>query len=96
MYKKNSNLSTIQRKYCSCLLKVRSKKNSPYGICTKSVYGSRNLKRNKTIKCSKSYKIPNLTKKQLYNLAKEKKVKVSKKTNRPTLMRLLRKKIYKD
>ena len=96
MFKKNSNLSTVQRKYCSCLLKVRSKKNSPYGICTKSVYGSRNLKRNKTIKCSKTYKLTNLTKKQLYNLAKEKKVKVNKNTKRGTIMRLLRKKIYKD
>ena len=96
MFKKNSNLSTVQRKYCSCLLKVRSKKNSPYGICTKSVYGSRNLKRNKTIKCSKTYKISSLTKKQLYNLAKEKRIKVSKKTSRHNLMRLLRIKIYKD
>jgi hypothetical protein len=96
MFKKNSKLNTIQRKYCSCLVKVRSKKTSPYGICTSSVYGSRKLKRKINVKCSKTYKLPNLTKKQLFNLAKEKKVSVSKKMNRSIIMSLLRKKIYKE
>ena len=29
MFKKSSKLNTIQRKYCSCLVKVRSKKTNP-------------------------------------------------------------------
>ena len=46
MIKKKSKLSIVERKYCSCLAKVRPKiKNgNPYGICTNSVYGSRSLK----------------------------------------------------
>ena len=96
MFKKNSKLNTIQRKYCSCLVKVRSKKNTPYGICTSSVYGSRKLKRRDNIKCSKTYKLPTLTKKQLINLSIEKKIKVNKKMNRSHVMSLIRKKIYKD
>ena len=93
MFKKNSKLNTIQRKYCSCLVKVRSKKNTPYGICTSAVYGSRKLKRRENIKCSKTYKLPTLTKKQLINLAIEKKIKVNKKMNRSHVMSLIRKKI---
>ena len=96
MFKKNSKLNTIQRKYCSCLVKVRSKKISPYGICTKSVYSSRNLKRKKNIKCSKTYRLTSLTKSQLLNLAKEKKIRVNKKMNRSFVMSLIKKKIYKD
>lgn len=96
MFKKNSKLNTIQRKYCSCLVKVRSKKNTPYGICTRSVYGYRKLKRKGTVKCSKTYKLTTLTKDQLINLAKEKKIRVNKKMKRQTLMSLIRKKIYKD
>ena len=96
MFKKKSNLSTIQRKYCSCLVKVRSKKTNPYGICTKSVYSSRKLKRNDNIKCSKTYKLTHLTNSQLLNLAREKKIKVNKKMNRSYVMSLIKKKIYKD
>lgn len=96
MFKKKSNLSTIQRKYCSCLVKVRSKKIKPYGICTNSVYGSRNLKRKKSIKCSKTYKLSSLTKTQLLNLAREKKIKVNNKLSRSKVMTLINEKIYKD
>ena len=46
MFKKNNKLSNVERKFCSCLVKVRSKKiKNPYGICTSSVYGSRKIKR---------------------------------------------------
>ena len=96
MFKKNSKLNTIQRKYCSCLLKVRSKKTNPYGICTSSVYGSRKLKRKGSVKCSKTYKLTSLTKTQLLNLAIEKKIFVNKKMKRSNVMSLIRKKIYKD
>lgn len=96
MFKKNSKLNTIQRKYCSCLLKVRSKKTNPYGICTSSVYGSRKIKRKGNIKCSKTYKLTSLSKRQLLNLALEKKIKINKIMNRSKVMSLIRKKIYKD
>ena len=96
MFKKNSKLNNIQRKYCSCLVKVRSKKNTPYGICTNSVYGSRKLKRRENVKCSKTYKLTSLTNNQLINLAKEKKIRVNKKMKRTKVMSLIRKKIYKD
>jgi hypothetical protein len=96
MFKKNSKLNTIQRKYCSCLVKVRSKKTRPYGICTTSVYSSRKLKRRGNVKCSKTYKLTSLTKLQLLNLAIEKKIRVNSKMNRMYVMSLIRKKIYKD
>ena len=46
-FKKSAKLSGIERKYCSCLVKVRSGSIKPYGICTRSVYGSRKLKEQK-------------------------------------------------
>ena len=76
MFKKNIKLSKVQRKYCSCLVKVRSKKIRPYGICTTSVYESRKIKRKGNVKCSKTYRLPSLTKDQLLYLAKEKKISV--------------------
>lgn len=96
MFKKNIKLSKVQRKYCSCLVKVRSKKIRPYGICTKSVYGSRKMKRIGNVKCSKTYTLTSLTKVQLLNLAKEKKIRVTSKMSRPKVMSMIRKKIYKD
>ena len=64
MIKKSAKLGFLGRKYCSCLVKVRSNKiKNPYGICTKSVYGSRKkirtyrpscLKKPDTHKCEKN------------------------------------------
>ncbi len=96
MFKKNIKLSKVQRKYCSCLVKVRSKKIRPYGICTTSVYGSRKIKRKGNVKCSKTYRLPSLTKEQLLYLAKEKKIRVTSKMSRSKVMSMIRKKIYKD
>lgn len=55
--KKKSKLSSIEKRYCSCLIKVRSRKiKNPYGICTSSVYNKQNKKRTKIVKCGKNYK----------------------------------------
>ena len=58
--KKKSNLTKREKKYCSCLMKVRatlkkSNPRSPYAICTTSLYNAQNLKRTKRIDCSKNY-----------------------------------------
>jgi hypothetical protein len=97
MFKKSSKLSKVDRKYCSCLVKVRSNKiKNPYGICTNSVYGSRKIKRNKIVGCSRFYKLNKLKKKQLYYLAKEKKLKVTNKVLKKDLIEILKTKLYKD
>ena len=94
MFKKNNKLSKVEKKYCSCLVKVRSNKiRNPYGICTSSVYGSRKLKRNKVVKCSKYYNLDKLRKNQLYNLAKEKKLKVNKTILKKQLIQILKTKL---
>ena len=97
MFRKNSKLSKVERKYCSCLVKVRSKRiKNPYGICTNSVYGSRKLKRNKLVRCSKYYNLDKLKKNQLYYIAKEKKLRVTKRLLKKELIDLLQTKLYKD
>ena len=100
MIKKKSKLRKIDKKYCKCLLKVRStylKKNvgkekilSPYGICTKSVYFSKNKKRPKNIKCSKNYNFYNLNFKTLKSYGIEKKVKTRNKGKYITKNKLLK------
>jgi len=70
--------SNIENKYCSCILKVRAKslkKRSiinPYGICTKSVYGSRNKKRTKRVKCLSRFNLNKLSYRELKSTALEK------------------------
>lgn len=82
MIKKKSKLLEIEKKYCSCLIKVRSnlldkmsnKIINPYGICTKSVYGSKNKKRDKVIRCLNNYDFNKMTRNQLKGYALEKKI----------------------
>jgi hypothetical protein len=94
MFKANIKLNNVEKKYCACLVKVRSKKNrSPYGICTNSVYGSRGIKRNKVVKCSKSYNLSKLKKYQLRNLAIEKNIKKTSRLLKKELIELLETKI---
>ena len=74
MIKRKSKLSVIEKKYCSCIVKVRGKKiQNPYAICTHSVYSSRGKKRSK-VKCLNSINLKKLNKDQLKGLAKEKKL----------------------
>ena len=86
----------IEGKYCSCLMKVRDQKiNNPYGICTQAVYGSRNLERQKMVKCSPDYDFSKYNMKQLKNYAKEKKIRGYSKMNRKKLIGLLTKMFQK-
>ena len=73
--------SNIEKKYCSCVIKVRAKslkKRSiinPYGICTKSVYGSRNKKRTKRVDCLSMFDLNKLSYRELKSTAIEKGIK---------------------
>jgi hypothetical protein len=94
MFKNKSKLSRVERKYCSCLVKVRSKKiPNPYGICTNSVYGSRNISRKKAVGCSKYYNLNKLKKEQLKNLAREKKLSLKSNILKKDIIELLKRKI---
>lgn len=93
MIKKKAKLSTIQRKYCSCVVKVRGKTlSNPYGICTKSVYHSRNKKRTKKVGCLKNLDIKKLSKNQLKGiLIEKKKIKLNSKKTKKNLITILNK-----
>ena len=87
MFKKKARLSTREKKFCSCLMKVRGKSKTlkkdridiPYGICTNSVYNLQNKKRTKRISCLKNYDLSRFTFLQLKALAIEKKISIRKK-----------------
>lgn len=88
----NSNLEIIEKKYCSCLMKVRSKKNPiPYGICTDAVYKSRGLIRDKVVECTEYYDFNKYNLKMLKMFAKEKKIKGYSKLNKRELLIELKK-----
>ena len=90
----SKGLDKVEKKYCSCLMKVRSKKiNNPYGICTNAVYGSRNSIRDRVVNCAKYYDFKKYNLKTLKLYAKEKKMKGYSKLNRKQLLQKL--KIYK-
>ena len=79
--KKKSNLTKREKKYCSCLMKVRatlkkSNPRSPYAICTTSLYNAQNLKRTKRVNCSKNYNFNVYNLNHLRQYAKEKKIKI--------------------
>lgn len=89
---KANTLTPIEQKYCSCLMKVRSKKiPNPYGICTDAVYKSRDKIRNKVIMCSENYNFEKYTLIQLKDYAKEKKIKGYSKMNKKNLLKILKK-----
>ena len=72
---KKSILSPRERRYCRCLVHVRTKKIKPYGICTNSVYNLQKKKRTKRVYCSKNYNFDSFTVKELRHYAYEKKIK---------------------
>jgi hypothetical protein len=75
MIKKSAKLGFLGSKYCSCLVKVRSKKiKNPYGICTKTVYWSRKKPRAYRPSCLKNYNLNKLSYTQLKGIIKEKKI----------------------
>ena len=77
--KKNKSLTKRERRYCSCLMKVRPKIKNPYGICTNSVYNLQKTKRTKVVKCSKYYNFQKYNLKFLRAYAKEKNIKITNK-----------------
>ena len=88
----NSDMGIIEKKYCSCLMKVRSKKNpNPYGICTDAVYKSRGLVRDKVVECTEEYDFTKYNLKMLKMFAKEKKIKGYSNMNKPELLKTLKK-----
>ena len=114
---KTKKLTEIEKKYCSCLMKVlnnisignsrkvkknkkkkiskKNKKNSirkigPYGICTKSVYGSRNIVRDKVVNCKEYYDFSKYPVKLLKKYAKLKKFKGVDKLRKKELISILK------
>lgn len=82
-------MDVVEQKYCRCIRKI-SKKNpriNPYGICTKSVYGSRNIKRGK-VKCSKFYEQYSI--RELRDIAKKKNIRVTENGRYKNKTRLIR------
>ena len=93
--KKTKKLNIREKKYCSCIMKVRanlSKKNTrgPYGICTSAIYNKQNKKRSKLIKCSKYYNFSVYNLKHLKEYAREKKIKLTKNGKSKTKAQLLK------
>ena len=69
-FKKGSRLSDRERRYCRCIIKVRSQGiRSPYAICTNSVYNRQGTVRNKRVSCTKNINFKNLSLKELRNQA---------------------------
>jgi len=76
MIKKSSRLTNREKRYCRCLIKVRSKGiKNPYAICTNSVYNLQKQKRKTIVTCTKNYDFTKMTLKQLHSYSKKKKIK---------------------
>merc|ERR1711935_1285785 len=88
---KTKKLSKKEKKYCSCLMRVRPKINNPYGICTSAIYNKQGQKRNKIIKCSKYYDFSKYPLKILRPYAKEKKIKNYNKLKKKELIKQIQK-----
>jgi hypothetical protein len=75
LFKKRALLTKRERKYCTCLLKVREKsKINPYAICTRSLYNLQGIKRRKIVDCDYNYNYEKIPVKMLRSLATERKV----------------------
>jgi hypothetical protein len=98
IFKKRTNLSRRERKYCSCLLKVRAKsKINPYGVCTNAIYSSQGKNRNKVVNCDINYEYEKIPMNQLRSLAKERKVSIYNKNKKGmTQKKTLINRIHKD
>lgn len=86
----NSNLNLINKKYCSCLMKVRKTQPNPYGICTNAIYKSKKSIKNRPIDCVKHYNFKVYDVKTLKAFAREKKIKGFSKMNRKKLLKSLK------
>tara|TARA_B110000261_G_C13057123_1_gene346628 strand:- start:60 stop:470 length:411 start_codon:yes stop_codon:yes gene_type:complete len=101
LYKKNNKISSnkvlltnelsdVEKRYCSCLMKVRKTKFNPYAICTDSVYNKQGLTRSKVINCGKYYDFSKYTVPMLKFFLKEKKIRGISKLNKKQLLSLLK------
>ena len=91
---KTKNLTKLEKRYCSCLMKVRDTKLNPYGICTNSVYNLQGETRNKVVECSKYYDFSKYSVTMLKLFLKEKNIKGISKMNKKDLVNLCLK--YQD
>ena len=91
---KTKKLTNLEKRYCSCLMKVRNTKLNPYGICTNSVYNLQGKTRNKVVECSKYYDFSKYSVSMLKQFLKEKKIKGIAKLNKKDLVNLCKK--YQD
>tara|TARA_B110000238_G_scaffold182407_1_gene208150 strand:+ start:25 stop:336 length:312 start_codon:yes stop_codon:yes gene_type:complete len=97
--KKKNYLTSRGKKYCRCLIHVRSKKiRSPYAICTNSVFNLQNKKRSSKTKCGKNYNFKNFSVSELRLYAQEKNIKIKKKNIFLTKKKIIEKlkKKYRD
>ena len=85
---KTKNLTKLEKRYCSCLMKVRNTKLNPYGICTNSVYNLQGKTRNKVVECSKYYDFSKYSVNMLKLFLKEKIIKGISKMNKKELLNL--------
>ena len=88
---KKKKLSNREKRYCSCLMKVRKPQFNPYGICTDSVYNKQGYKRSKNVDCGKYYDFSKYTIPMLKLFIKEKKIKGTSKMNKKHLLNVLKK-----
>ncbi len=71
LFRKRARLTKRERKYCSCLLKVRDKvPSNPYAVCTKSIYNLQGVRRHKTVDCDSNYNYEKVPIDMLRSLAK--------------------------
>lgn len=73
---RTKKLNPREKRYCSCLMKVRGKGiDNPYGICTSAVFINQGFTKNKMIPCTIHYDLKKYPLKILRPYAKEKKIK---------------------
>lgn len=100
LFTKKAPLSQRERRYCSCLLDVRSKRlpYNPYAVCTKSVYNSQGVSRKKRVDCDPNYNLNAVPLNSVRALAEEKKVSLMSKSgmaSKKLLVNRLSRKIMK-
>ncbi len=100
LFTKKTPLTKRERKYCSCLLDVRSKRQpyNPYAVCTKSVYNSKGVSRTKRIDCDQNYNYNAVPINSVRALAEEKKIPIMGKkgmSSKKVLVERISRKIYK-
>ena len=73
---RTKKLAPIEKRYCSCLMKVRGRGiKNPYGICTAAVYTKQGETRDEMIQCTIHYDLARYPLRILRPYAKEKKIK---------------------